>query len=114
MKRTLTMKAFDQLADEFINYLLVEKGLSKNTVTAYSRDLILYLDFLTAQGISDITRSDTGSVIEHLIQLRDAGLGSRSRARHLVTIRGFYKFLVQQKILSLNPAQVVEDRKSVV
>jgi integrase/recombinase XerD len=51
-------------------------------------------------------------VIEHLIELRNAGLGPRSRARHLVTLRGFYRFLVQEKVLETNPAQVVDIPKT--
>lgn len=102
------MNSLDQLADQFINYLVVEKGLSKNTVAAYSRDLVLYLEFLQANGVSNIVESDTASVLKHLIDLRDAGLGPRSRARHLVTLRGFYRFLVQEKVLETNPAQLVD------
>lgn len=102
------MNSLDQLADQFINYLVVEKGLARNTITAYSRDLILYLEFLQSKGISDIASADTTLILKHLIELRDAGLGPRSRARHIVTLRGFYRFLVQQKILDVNPAQMVD------
>ena len=98
----------DESADQFINYLVVEKGLAKNTIVSYSADLGLYLDFLKANGIADIADSDTGIVLKHLIALRNAGLGSRSRARHLVTIRGFYRFLVQEKMVATNPAQLVD------
>jgi integrase/recombinase XerD len=102
------MNSLDQLADQFINYLIVEKGLSKNTVVAYSRDLTLYLEFLRSNNIADIAAADTTLVLKHLIELRDAGLGPRSRARHLVTLRGFFRFLVQQKIIDANPAQLVD------
>ncbi len=102
------MNSLDQMADQFINFLVVEKGLSSNTVAAYSKDIILYLESLNANGISNIADADMGLVIKHLIDLRDAGLGPRSRARHLVTIRGFYKFLVREKILETNPAQMVD------
>jgi integrase/recombinase XerD len=102
------MNSLDQIADQFINYLVVEKGLSGNTVSAYSRDLILYLEFLRSSDVTDIASADTALVLKHLIALRDAGLGPRSRARHLVTLRGFYRFLVQQKILDANPAQMVD------
>jgi len=102
------MTSLDQLADQFINYLAVEKGLADNTVSAYSRDLMLYLDFLRTEGISDIASTDSAHILKHLIELRGAGLGPRSRARHLVTLRGFYRFLVQQKTLDANPAQMVD------
>ncbi|OEU48934.1 MAG: site-specific tyrosine recombinase XerD [Desulfobacterales bacterium C00003060] len=108
----MTNNSLDQLADRFINYLVVEKGLSKNTVVAYSRDLTLYLEFLKANDISHIADADTTLVLKHLIDLRNAGLGPRSRARHLVALRGFYRFLVQEKALRTNPAQVVDIPKS--
>ena len=98
----------DKLADQFINYLIVEKGLSQNTIASYSADLSLYLDFLKANGLESVTDSDTPFVLKHLIALRDGGLGPRSRARHLVTLRGFYRFLVKEKILETNPAQLVD------
>ena len=100
--------AMDELADRFMNYLVVEKGLSENTITSYSADLSLYLDFLKANGIVDVADSDRVIVLKHLIALRDVGLASRSRARHLVTLRGFYRFLVQEKILKTNPAKLVD------
>ena len=102
------MDSLDQLADQFINYLLVEKGLSQNTVAAYSRDLVLYLDFLRTNRVTNIAESNTALVLKHLIELRDTGLGPRSRARHLVTLRGFFRFLVQEKALKTNPAQMVD------
>ena len=104
----MTINSLDQLTDQFINYLVVEKGLSRNTVAAYSKDLILYLECLRANGISDIADADMALVLKHLIDLRDAGLGPRSRARHLVALRGFYRFLVREKILETNPAQMVD------
>jgi len=104
----MTTASLDQLTDQFINYLVVEKGLSRNTVAAYSKDLILYMESLRENGISDIADADMTLVLKHLIDLRDAGLGPRSRARHLVTLRGFYRFLVHEKILETNPAKVVD------
>ena len=108
----MTTNSMDRLTDRFINYLVVEKGLSRNTVAAYSRDLILYLDSLRTNGIFDIADAGTALILKHLIDLRDAGLGPRSRARHLVTLRGFYRFLVREKVLKTNPAQVVDIPKS--
>jgi len=99
---------FHTLADRFINYLVVEKGLSPNTVSSYSADLNLYLDFLKGNDLQNVTDSDTPFILKHLIALRDRGLGPRSRARHLVTLRGFYRFLVKERILETNPAQLVD------
>jgi len=108
MKNKPEPSNYDSLADQFINYLVVEKGLSDNTIASYSSDLALYLDFLTSHGIRDIAASDTAVILKHLIELRNRGLGPRSRARHLVTLRGFYRFLVQEKVTDTNPAKLVD------
>ena len=104
--------SLDILADQYVNYLLVEKGLSEHTIESYSRDLSRYLRFLQQQEIRNITDADTPFILKHLIALRNAGLGSRSRARHLVTLRGFYRFLVQEKVLKHDPARLVDLPKS--
>jgi integrase/recombinase XerD len=98
----------DQLADQYLNYILVEKGLAKKTIESYSRDVVRFLGFLNKKGIDTVGKIDTKEILQYLIHLRACGLGTRSRARHLVTLRGFFKFLVQEKIIELSPAQLVE------
>ncbi len=98
----------DLLVDRFIHYLMVEKGLSGNTIESYSMDLSRYVDFLKKTGINSISKDDTAHILRHLIELRKEGLNTRSRARHLVTIRGFYRFLVQEKIIEHDPAHMVD------
>ena len=106
------MPSLDVLVDQYINYLLVEKGLSKKTIESYSSDLTRYLKFLKTIKIRTISNADTTAILKHLISLRNAGLGSRSRARHLVTLRGFYRFLVEEKVLENNPTRIVDLPKS--
>jgi len=106
------MATLNQLVDEYINFLLVEKGLSAATIDAYSRDLARYIRFLRANKIQGLAESDTTAILKYLLRLRDQGLGIRSRARHLVTIRGLYRFAVQEKLLKKDPARLVELPKS--
>jgi integrase/recombinase XerD len=96
------------LIDQFLNYLLVEKGLSRATLESYSSDLVRYADFLDQNGRTTVSAEDTALILKHLINLRSAGLGTRSRARHLVAIRGFYRFLTREKILALDPSRLVD------
>ena len=98
----------DTLIDQFCNFLVVEKGLSKKTLEAYSRDLVRYRQFLAQQNKGSFTEQDTPFILKYLIHLRKSGLAARSRARHLVAIRGFYRFLVQEKILRHDPARLVD------
>ena len=98
----------DILIDQYLNYLLVEKGLSRSTLESYSRDLVRYQEFIQNSGARGISESDTALILKHMIALRNAGLGARSRARHLVSLRGFYRFAVQEKVLKHDPAALVD------
>lgn len=100
------------LMDQYLNYLLIEKGLSTNTLDAYRADLNRFADFLKAGGIRSLCEADSSVILRHLISLRDSGMGPRARARHLVTLRGFFKFLVREKILEKNPATRIDLPKS--
>jgi len=96
------------LIDQFLNFLLVEKGLSKKTLEAYSRDIIRYRNFLAEHQTAVFSDEDTPLILKYLIHLRKSGLAARSRARHLVAIRGLYRFLVQEKILRNDPARLID------
>lgn len=106
------MSQLDVLADQYINYLLVEKGLSDKTIESYSRDLARYLDFLRGSGIRDISDSESSLVLKYLTHLRNGHLSARSRARHLTSLRGFYRFLVQEKVLDHDPVRLIDLPKS--
>ena len=106
------MPVLDTLADRYLNYLLIEKGLSEKTLDSYGSDMAMYLSFLENNGVNDISDADTPVILKHLISMRDSGLGARSRARHLVTIRGFYRFLVQEKLLKHDPTRLIDLPKS--
>jgi integrase/recombinase XerD len=102
----------DILIDQFLNYLVVEKGLSKKTLEAYSRDINRYRIFLDENKSKHFSETDTPLILKHLILLRKSGLAARSRARHLVAIRGLYRFLVQEKMLPNDPARLIDLPKS--
>ncbi len=106
------MNQLDFLADQYLNFLLVEKGLSNKTLEAYSQDLLRYITFLRQASKVKASPHDTTFILKHLITLKAEGLGARSRARHLVAIRGFYRFLVQEKVLSADPSRSIDLPKS--
>ena len=94
--------------DLFISYLVVEKGLSSNTRSAYSRDLVRYLDFLEKaerQKPSDILSIDIAAFMG---VLQKCAIGARSRARCLSAIRMFHKFLMIENYADSNPATIIE------
>jgi integrase/recombinase XerD len=106
------MPPLDVLIDQYINYLILEKGLSDNTIESYSRDIVRYVEYLKQKRVKQISDADTPLILTYLISLRDGGLKAKSTARHLVTLRGFYRYLVQEKIIKHDPARLVDLPKS--
>jgi len=98
----------DNLVEQYLTHLAIEKGLAEKTMESYRLDLARYVKFLQNSRVKNFSNSDTAVILKHLIGLRKAGLGARSRARHLVAIRGFYKFLVQEKIISRDPSKTID------
>jgi len=101
----------DRFLDLFLNYLLVEKGAAANTVTAYSRDLTRYLQFLGDRAPGEVKPSD---VTGYLSKLKDEGLSPRSRARALSALRMLHRFLVREGYCELNPTAIIEAPKGVL
>ncbi len=102
------MKDSDIFVDQYLNYLMIEKGLSDRTIESYGSDLARYLVFLQDNLIVNIFEADTTVILKYLIDLRKEKLGARSRARHLVTLRGFYRFLAQERVISANPTKIID------
>jgi integrase/recombinase XerD len=94
----------------FLNALRVEKGLSANTIQAYRRDASKFAEFAAKRGqaLKDVQRSD---IVDFLASLYKRGLDSRSVARHLVTIRNFFRFALIEGYIVDDPAATVESPK---
>jgi integrase/recombinase XerD len=82
-----------QLLDSYLRHLTIERGLSKNTLTAYRNDLDKYLVFLESQS-SDPLQAKAELVARFKEHLHQAGTASSSLARAIASIRGFHKYLV--------------------
>jgi len=106
------MHAIDRQVDQYLNYLIVEKGLAAETIDAYAADLAAYLAFLKLHNMDTIEQTDTAVILKYIIDLRRGGRGPSTRARHLVSIRGFYHYLHASGILQQNPAKLVDLPKS--
>ncbi len=88
-------RALSTSGEEYLTWLVVEQGRSRNTVVSYRRDLLAYESFLASRG-SDVQTADMDLVEEHLAERRDAGLAPASVARALAAIRGLHKFCVEE------------------
>jgi integrase/recombinase XerD len=101
-----------QSLDRFLNYLIVEKGLSKNTIEAYSHGLNRFLNYLRGKGMEEVREISKLDIREFLLFLKKKGLSSKTLARNLVSIRVFLRFLTEESILSANPAEEIESPKT--
>jgi integrase/recombinase XerD len=95
----------DQLLDQFINQLKIEKGLARNTIEAYSHDLIGFFEFLERRRVSP-SRVQQDDLVSFIAEKRSY-LSPRSMARCLVSIRMFYRFLVSEGKIASNPARLL-------
>jgi integrase/recombinase XerD len=85
----------------FLSFCRIEKGLSNNTIAAYTDDLERFTTFFhDARGIPG-----TDDVRNYLDSLYQAGLNTRSIARHLATLRGFYGFLLREGAIKSDPTE---------
>ncbi|MBN2570408.1 MAG: site-specific tyrosine recombinase XerD [Deltaproteobacteria bacterium] len=92
-----------RFVDEYINFLAVERGMSLNTLEAYSRDLNRYLMNMEEMRISDFKNISSDHVIAYLGSLRKNGLMPTSVNRALAALRGFYKYLILRGVVKENP-----------
>jgi len=96
--------------DRYLEHVLIEKGLSENSLTGYSQDLTALLSFLRDKSfrLEDITDK---TLFLYLTHLRARGLKNRSLARHLSSLRGFFAFAVQEKWYKEDPGQLLDNPK---
>ena len=96
--------------DRYLEHLLIEKGLSENSLASYAADLASLLVFLNEKSFK-LERLDEKSVFLYVTHLRARGLKNRSLARHLSALRGFFAYAVGEKWYSDDPGVQLENPK---
>lgn len=91
--------------DLFLDALWVESGLSENTLAAYGSDLKIFSKWLKNKTVLEVEQSDVASFMESRYKL---GIGSRSSARFLSSLRRFYGYLYREGTLSTDPTELIE------
>jgi integrase/recombinase XerD len=100
-----------EVLDSFIHYVMVEKGLSANTIQSYRRDLERFLSFLSQEGCSNLNQIRRDHILSFLLQLRKENKATATINRHLSSIRTFFRFLVQEKECHTDPSAHIETPK---
>jgi integrase/recombinase XerD len=98
------------LAESYLSYLLVSKGLAENSLASYGLDLQAFLDFLDERDFP-LEETDEQTLFLYLVHQRSKELGSRSIARHISALRGFFSYAAEEGALPRNPAEFLESPK---
>lgn len=104
-------RRLDRLADRYLDYLKVERGVALNTVSAYARDLRLYLGALGERGIASPAAIDEACITEFLGDLRKREYAPGRRysdatvARVLAAVRGFHRYMVRENVTAGDPSE---------
>ncbi|MBD8122085.1 site-specific tyrosine recombinase XerD [Pseudomonas lutea] len=102
------MPAIDHpMIDRFLDALWLEKGLSDNTRGAYRSDLALFNGWLQEKGV-DLMSISREAILDHLAWRVDNGYKPRSTARLLSGVRGFYRYLLREKLIAIDPTLQVD------
>lgn len=88
-------------------HLRLERGYSENTVAGYLHDVNLLYEF-AAEKQADPKDLKEADLHEFLASLRDLGIGSRSQARIIAGIRGFYRYLILEGVVEENPSELLD------
>ncbi len=94
----------------FLLHVRVEKGLSPNTVSAYKRDLMKFHEF-SKKHIKSLEAVIADDLVDFLAGLYRQNLESKTVARHLVTLRNFFRFAQIQEFISADPSMTLESPK---
>ena len=92
----------------YLNHLLIERGVAQNTLEAYGRDLRRYFQFLRQKDLTELQDAKPEVIIEYLVKIKGDGLSANSMNRALAALRGFYKYLIQEKIIGQSPLVNIE------
>ncbi len=85
------------MVQAYLDHLTVERGLSRNTLSSYRRDLDRYVDGLDVTDLAAVTAAD---VAAHVARLRDEGLAGASAARAVSAVRGLHRFAAREGLVA--------------
>lgn len=103
------MKEAKEAILDYLHFLQVERQLSNNTLSSYRRDLEGYIDHLyKVQNLDSLNDIQRANILQHLENLRNEGISSRTIARHISSIRSYHQFLLRERITNTDPTVHLE------
>jgi integrase/recombinase XerD len=96
------------ITDKYTAYLCLEKGLSGNTVEAYLEDLNKLVRFVDGEPDLDLFKLSYNDLHQFVAQLCDLGISARSQARIISGIKSFFRFLMIEEYIDIDPTELLE------
>lgn len=90
---------------DFLNFLTVEKGYSRNTIDAYRNDLVQFSKFLEAQHVDDWPKVTKDHLTTFILDMKQREYSSSTVARKVAAVRAFLHFLVSENIIGSDPSE---------
>lgn len=100
----------EEVLKSFLTYLSVERGLSKNTIESYSRDLKKFHEVLSSKG-KEFTSFSRSDVIDFIEKLREEGYALSSICRFVSSIKGLCRYLIVENVIQENPSETLQAPK---
>jgi integrase/recombinase XerD len=110
---SMQIKESETLIKQFTEYLLVERGLSSNTIISYRRDLKDFTEFIENK-YKDLSmlQIEHQHIAKYLAYLSEKGLSSSTMDRRMDSLRTFYKFMLAESYIKENPIDLIEPMRS--
>jgi len=100
-----------EIISDFITYITSEKGLARNTIEAYQRDVNYFAKYMKANGISDFGQVGEKEIVAYLAELKEAHFAASSICRMFITVKVLFRFLKREGILEANAADYLASPK---
>ena len=107
MKPSEMQPSLPPLLREYLSYLQLERGVAKNTLAAYRRDLLPHLHYLKERGVNLPEGVQAIHLSNYLEELREQGLRPNSLLRKISALRGFYRYLAMEYKLAEDPCRLL-------
>lgn len=99
------------LIEQYLEYLVLTKNTSKNTISSYRRDLVRMHKYLAEKDIAEYKEVQYSHLTGYLTLLQQEGMANTSISRNIAALRGFFKYLELNQLVSLNPANNIRTLK---
>ena len=104
----LSPLSIDAAIDLFLDHVKIERGLAKNSVLAYGRDLAKFLRFAEAEHLDDAAAIESRHILAFLVSLSSENLAIRTQTRQLVALRGLFRHLRTERHIPIDPTAEID------